>query len=117
MEQKFAHQCDNQGYLMGKTPRQHSPAEPGVWLVPAGATLVPPPEVPKGQRAKFNWTTQAWSLEAIPLPPAPPTQSSKPLPDPAKAPLAPPPPGMPSHEEMKKLQAEKAAKSAEAPKK
>jgi hypothetical protein len=74
MEKKFAYQCDNSGYLIGLSPRQHSPAEPGTWLVPAGATLVVPPEVPKGDRAKFDWATQTWSLEALPLPPATPAE-------------------------------------------
>ncbi len=102
MEKKFAYQCDNHGLFIGETPRQHSPEEPGVWLVPGGATLVAPPAIPAGQRARFNWVSQTWSLEPIPAPPAPPKEPSNPLP-PA------PEPGTPAHETMLKIKAAAAA--------
>lgn len=64
-----AYQCDEQGYYIGTSPRQQSPLEPGVWLIPAGCVLVEPPAIPEGQRAK--WDGDKWALEAVPVPTEP----------------------------------------------
>jgi hypothetical protein len=61
-----AYGFDQQGRFMGEVPRQKSPLEPGVWLIPANATLVAPPSIPEGQQAV--WNGSEWVLEAIPEP-------------------------------------------------
>ena len=66
MEKPVAYQCDHNGFYVGTSPRQQSPLEPGVWLIPAGCVLVAPPAIPEGQRAFWNGT--AWQLQAIPAP-------------------------------------------------
>lgn len=63
---KIAYQTDLNGYYMGTVPCQPSPLEPGVYLIPGGATEVEPPEIPDGKVAKFNWGTGAWVLEKVP---------------------------------------------------
>lgn len=63
-----AYSYDSEGYFVGLTPRQPSPLEPGVWLTPGNSTVVAPPEVPEGYRAKLNFETEAWELEQIPAP-------------------------------------------------
>jgi hypothetical protein len=60
-----AYQCDEQGYYIGTSPRQQSPLEPSVWLVPAGCVLVAPPEIPEGLRAK--WNGSEWGLKVMPV--------------------------------------------------
>lgn len=61
-----AYQTDLDGFFICEVPCQPSPMEPGVHLIPGGATEVPPPNVPKGKRARFNFKKNAWTLEAIP---------------------------------------------------
>jgi len=68
---KYAYQLDHDGYYIGLSVRQPSPAEPGVWLMPAHSVVVTPPQIPEGHWAKFDHATQTWSLEAIPAPPEP----------------------------------------------
>lgn len=68
-------QLDADGYFVGFTTADESPLEPGVLLIPAGAIDAPTPNVPEGQRAK--WEGQ-WVFEDIPQPepepePEPPT--------------------------------------------
>lgn len=86
METLWAYQCDGHGYYIGKSPRQHSPLEPGTWLIPAGCVLVEPPSIPEGHRAR--WVSAAWTLEALPPPPAPPADPIPPT-DPILAPADP----------------------------
>lgn len=59
------------GVLLGVDFAQESPREPGVFLLPAGATFVEPPQVPEGKQA--IWGGESWSLQEIPLPPEPET--------------------------------------------
>lgn len=47
------------GALLGQSAADASPLEPGVWLVPAYATLVPPPMV--GEREVPVWDGSAWA--------------------------------------------------------
>ncbi len=58
-------QLDADGYFVGLTTADESPLEPGVFLLPANAVDAPVPDVPDGQRAKWNG---AWVLEDIPQP-------------------------------------------------
>ncbi|GHU29420.1 hypothetical protein AGMMS50256_14270 [Betaproteobacteria bacterium] len=54
MELKTVSQLDSAGYFVGLTNAHPSPLEKEVWLIPALAIDVPPPEIPAGQRAQ--WT-------------------------------------------------------------
>jgi hypothetical protein len=67
-----AYQYDRAGLYAGTTEADESPLEPGVYLLPGGCTLVPPPspqEVPEDQWPRFNGT--AWVLVNRPQPAAP----------------------------------------------
>lgn len=55
------YQTDRNGIFVGAAQADESPLEPGVYLVPAGCVLVPPPAIPAGFRAK--WSGAAWLLE------------------------------------------------------
>jgi hypothetical protein len=66
----IAYQTNKDGVYVGTVKRQASPLEPGVFLIPGGAVLVAPPEIPAGQQA--HWDGSAWSLQPIPPPPAQP---------------------------------------------
>lgn len=48
------------GAVLGTSEADESPLEPGVWLIPAFATDVPPPAAEAGQAAV--WTGEAWLL-------------------------------------------------------
>ena len=61
-----AYQFDRAGLLVGETVADESPLEPGVWLIPAGCTLVAPPAEPAGQRARWNGVD--WELVTMPAP-------------------------------------------------
>jgi hypothetical protein len=58
------------GVFLGVGFAQESPLEPEVFLLPAGATFVQPPQVPEGKQAVWNGET--WEVQDIPLPPEPP---------------------------------------------
>lgn len=70
---------------------QESPLQPGVFLLPAGATFVEPPKVAEGKQAV--WVGESWSVRDIPLPPEPkPTPEPEPaLPEPEPSVLEPVP--------------------------
>lgn len=57
------------GVFLGVDFAQESPLEPGVFLLPAGATFVEPPQVAEGKQA--IWGGESWSVQEIPLPPEP----------------------------------------------
>ena len=58
-----------------------SPLEPGVYLVPANATTVAPPELGESEIAVFS--NGAWQVETLPPPPPEPEPEPEPeLPDP-----------------------------------
>lgn len=65
---KQVSQLDFDGVFLGATMAQESPAEAGVFLLPAGAVDVSPPEVPPGYRAR--WADGQWAFEILPDPPA-----------------------------------------------
>lgn len=62
-----AYQFDRAGLFLFETVSHESPLEPGVFLVPAGCTLTPPPaDVPAGQWPRFTGNT--WQLVTRPQP-------------------------------------------------
>jgi hypothetical protein len=71
------------GVFIGIDFAQESPLEPGVFLLPAGATFVEPPQVSDGQQA--IWNGNSWEVQDIPAPepepeiPEPPTPEPEPL--------------------------------------
>jgi hypothetical protein len=71
------------GGFLGSSEADESPLEPGVFLVPAFATLTPPPFFNSDQQAV--WRNEAWSVEEI-LQPEP-EPEPKPEPEPEPAPL------------------------------
>lgn len=55
---------DDKKYI-GLVECQESPLEPGVFLVPGNATLIPPPsDIPEGKEVVFNGTE--WELVDLP---------------------------------------------------
>lgn len=69
------------GVFIGVDFAQESPLEPGIFLLPAGATFVEPPQV--SDRKQAIWGGESWSVQDIPLPPEPaPTIFTKPEPEP-----------------------------------
>ena len=54
------------GVFLGSGNASPSPLEPGVWIIPANATVIQPPTVPSGQQAV--WDGEAWQLEPVPEP-------------------------------------------------
>jgi len=54
------------GVFLSSSQADHSPLEPGAFLIPAFATDIAPPVAPEGQQAVF--AAGAWTLEAIPIP-------------------------------------------------
>ncbi|MHB0819840.1 phage tail protein [Stutzerimonas stutzeri] len=71
-----AYQFDAAGIFRGETTADESPLEPGVYLLPAGCTRVPPPaEVPEGRWPRWNGV--AWELVNKPQAPAAPDPLAK----------------------------------------
>lgn len=67
MTSKTAYQFDHSGLLVGQTEADESPLEPGVWLIPARCTLVPPmQDVPEGKVPR--WNGASWALATKPTP-------------------------------------------------
>jgi hypothetical protein len=61
---KIAYQTDDNSFYTGQVECQPSPMEPGVYLIPRGATEVPPPKNFDGSQfiQQFDWDLQTWSL-------------------------------------------------------
>lgn len=55
--------------FVGASIADESPLEEGVYLIPAYATTVAPPQIQAGSQAVFE--NDGWRIEAIPLPPTP----------------------------------------------
>lgn len=56
-------QLDAQGYFVGVTTADESPLENGVYMMPADTVDADVPEIPDGQKAKWD---NGWVLEDIP---------------------------------------------------
>ncbi|MDF3822336.1 hypothetical protein P3G55_20700 [Leptospira sp. 96542] len=82
MQSKLVPQLDLLGFFVGMSTADESPLEPGVWLIPAGAIDVPAPDVPEGQRAR--WQGGAWAFEPIPVPEPDPEPEMPPVVDPGE---------------------------------
>ena len=54
------------GVFLGQGLADESPLEPGVWLIPADATLTQPPVA--GENERVVWANGAWAVEPIPAP-------------------------------------------------
>lgn len=67
MKTKPAYQTDPAGLYCGETVADESPLEPGVYLVPAGAVLVAPPESWPDDKWP-RWNGSAWALVTRPKP-------------------------------------------------
>lgn len=59
--EKIAYIFDNNHYLTGSEFVQESPREKGVYLLPANATLTPPPEPRDGYLIQYNVQTNVWN--------------------------------------------------------
>lgn len=76
MASKPAYQCNHQGLYVDVTEADESPLEPGIFHVPAGATLTPPPdEWPAGKWPR--WNGSKWDLVNAPKQVAQPTAAEK----------------------------------------
>jgi hypothetical protein len=73
----------NTKFYVGVSDADNSPLEPGKYLIPAHATVIPVPSFTVNQRARFDEAYQSWFVEDIPLPPEPPV----PTPEEVKASL------------------------------
>ena len=70
------------GVFLGQGKADESPLEPGVWLIPAHATIAQPPVAGEGEQT--IWSNGAWAVESIPAPepeplPVVPSESTAPL--------------------------------------
>lgn len=63
MGTKIAFQTDDQGFYVGQVPCQESPLEPGIFLIPRGATeIMPPTNLPSGMIQKFDFQEMKWNV-------------------------------------------------------
>lgn len=61
MKKTIAFQYDRAGYYQGEVEADESPLEPGVYLLPARSTMIPPPaDVPAGRCPR--WNGASWVL-------------------------------------------------------
>lgn len=67
MKTKPAYQTDRAGMLAGETLADESPLEPGVYLLPAGAVLTPPPASWPDDKWP-RWNGSGWALATKPQP-------------------------------------------------
>jgi hypothetical protein len=77
------------GKYLGVDFAQESPLEAGVYLLPAGATFIEPPQITDGH--ELSWNGESWKLQMIPTPEIPepeiPEPEPAPEPEPEPAPL------------------------------
>lgn len=75
---KIYHYHPDSCVYLGCSSADESPLEPGVFLVPAHATVIPPPKAKEGEQAIFNgikWTMEPIPKPEKPVPPPPPTDA------------------------------------------
>ena len=60
---KIVTQIDDFGYYIGPSIAYESPLAPGIFHIPGGAIDTPPPEIPNGQRVR--WQDGAWAFEDL----------------------------------------------------
>lgn len=77
---RIFHYHPDTGVYLGEGIADPSPLEPDVWLIPAYATSVAPPDAPDGQQALM--IRGAWRLQPIPQPI--PEPEPEPQPEPAE---------------------------------
>lgn len=63
---RIYHYNQTTGVFTGEDMADPSPLEPGVFLIPANATEIPPPPCPEGSRQVF--VGGSWLIEEIPIP-------------------------------------------------
>jgi hypothetical protein len=80
------HYIADTGIFYSEGIADESPLEPGVFLIPAHATTVAPPEVTEPEIAVFR--DGEWSVEVLPAPPEP-ELIPEPVPPEPSAPLTP----------------------------
>jgi hypothetical protein len=66
---KIVYQTDHNGYFVGQTQADESPLEPGVFLIPGGCVVDPPPSAEEGYRQRL--VDGVWTAEKIPEPDPP----------------------------------------------
>jgi hypothetical protein len=76
---KIFHYHPKTGEYLGEGLADESPLEPGVWLIPAQAVDVEPPQAGNGERVV--WAGDGWQVEPIPAP------EPEPEPEPAPQPI------------------------------
>jgi len=83
---KIYHYHPDTGVFLGEGIADPSPLEQDVWLIPASATTIEPPQAPAGSQAVFGGG--AWRLQAVPEPEpeAEPVPIAKPAPIPEPVP-------------------------------
>lgn len=60
MNSQTVYQTNQQGLYVGPVEADESPLEPGVFLIPGGCVLTPPPDPPENKAAQ--WNGAAWLL-------------------------------------------------------
>lgn len=71
---KIYHYHPDTGIYLGTGKADESPLEPGVWLIPASATTIDPPE--PVDDFVITWANQGWELQPISEPEPEPTETT-----------------------------------------
>ena len=74
---KIYHYHIETGAFLGEGVADQSPLEPGVWLIPAQATIQRPPDIEEGEHA--IWTGERWEVQPIPEPASEPSLKPGPM--------------------------------------
>jgi len=74
------HYHPDTGIYLGQGVADESPLEPGVWLIPAHATELEPPQPSKGKQ--IAWSGDSWDVQPIPEPETEPEPEPEPEPTP-----------------------------------
>lgn len=77
--QKIVYSIDSAGYLIGPVTLDEgdlSPLEPDVFLIPGNCVELIPPQL--GEREVARWTSEGWTVEALPAEPVEPGADPQP---------------------------------------